>query len=807
MRVQMRIITASYRREDVVIELYGKTSEGKSVTALYYGFNPYFDVVDPDELYINSIKRNPDFVRLEEKTLWDEGEDKRVVRIFIKYPWKVPEFRKDAPFRVLAADIPFHHRFIYDFDLGSCVEMECEPADEGEKYTTDLVVRMQSAKTVDSFNPELKIFSFDIENAIVTDGSEDYGRILMIGYSIFQEEGNRKGSIYGDEEKILRDFMALVKDEDPDVITGYNIDGYDLPVLEYRAKKFRLSLRIGRDFSTPTRIMGQFWRLHGRIVNDTWWAVKRVLHPKSETLNYVAKTLLGEGKDNINRLKIEEEWHNRREEVIKYCIKDADLTLQIYRKIRILDRNMFMSTVTKLPLDDVTNGGTSNYVDSILIRRADRENIGVPLTTRSMKQDVIEGGYVHSIEPGLYDYVIVLDFKSMYPSMIMKYNICFTTLNDKGTIVSPTGIRFLDRNERVGLVPRILKDLMDERDGVKKKMKEAPNEEEREYYDGVQGALKILMNTFYGVLASYFYRFTNVQIGSAITAFARKTIKEVIEKLEKDGFNVIYGDTDSVFIESGKESEKEAIEMGTDLSQRLSAEENISLEFEKILNPFFSSGAKKRYIGRVIYPEDQKGETLVRGYEVRRTDSFGLQSEALAKLFEFVLDRDVDNAVKYSRDIIERVRRGDESIPIEKLVISRSVKNFKDYKDGKSLANVRVAQKLIERGETFIPGMKVSWIVVDSRRNPQEVEPFIDGNDFEYKPDWEYYARRVEETLNRVLEAFEEEISISQKDPGQKTLTEMFGEQRQVQTTRKSSNNGDENPKEKKAGNLSLDSF
>ncbi|AKA48228.1 DNA polymerase II [uncultured archaeon] len=806
MQIQMRIITASYRREDVVVELYGKTRDGESVTALYYGFKPYFDVVEPDELYINSIKQHPEFIRMEEKILWDEGSDKRVVRIYIKYPWKVPEFRKDCQFRVLAADIPFHHRFIYDFDLGSCVEMECEPADEEKgKYTTDIVVRMKSAGTVEAFNPVLKILSFDIENAIVFDGSEDYGRLLMIGYSIAKGEENKKGSIYGDEERIIREFIELVHEEDPDVITGYNIDGYDLPVLEYRAKKYRIPLRIGRDYSPPTRIMGQFWRLHGRIVNDTWWSVKRVLHPKHETLNYVAKMLLGEGKDNINRLKIEEEWENRRDDVIKYCIKDADLTLQIYRKIRILDRNMDMSTVTKLPLDDVTNGGTSNYVDSILIRRADRENIGVPMTTRSMKQDVIEGGYVHSVEPGLYDFVIVLDFKSMYPSMIMKHNICFTTLNEKGAIVSPTGIRFLEKSEREGLIPRILKDLMDERDQVKKKMKNARDDEERDYYDGVQGALKILMNTFYGVLASYFYRFTNVQIGSAITAFARTTIKDVISKLENESFNVIYGDTDSVFIESGQTTEEDTIKMGHDLSERLSAEESISLEFEKVLNPFFSSGAKKRYIGRIIYPDDQKGETLVRGYEVRRTDSFDLQSETLSRLFEYVLDRDVEGAVKYSRDMVERVRKGDESIPIEKLVISRSVKKFGDYKDGKSLANVRVAQKLIERGETFIPGMKVSWIVVDHKKNPQVVEPFIDGSTFEFKPDWEYYARRVEETLNRVLEAFKEEINISQKDPGQQTLTGMSDEELPSVPSSNSAQNNEK--KERKTGNITLDSF
>ena len=268
---------------------------------------------------------------------------------------------------------------------------------------------------------------------------------------------------------------------------------------------------------------------------------------------------------------------------------------------------------------------------------------------------------------------------------------------------------------------------------------------------------------------------------------------------------MIYGDTDSVFIESGQTTEEDTIKMGHDLSERLSAEESISLEFEKVLNPFFSSGAKKRYIGRIIYPDDQKGETLVRGYEVRRTDSFDLQSETLSRLFEYVLDRDVEGAVKYSRDMVERVRKGDESIPIEKLVISRSVKKFGDYKDGKSLANVRVAQKLIERGETFIPGMKVSWIVVDHKKNPQVVEPFIDGSTFEFKPDWEYYARRVEETLNRVLEAFKEEINISQKDPGQQTLTGMSDEELPSVPSSNSAQNNEK--KERKTGNITLDSF
>ncbi|MCL6014237.1 MAG: DUF1744 domain-containing protein, partial [Candidatus Thermoplasmatota archaeon] len=555
-------------------------------------------------------------------------------------------------------------------------------------------------------------------------------------------------------------FNKLVLEKDPDIIIGYNIDGYDLPVIEYRMERYGLTLDIGRDGTKARRINGQFWRVKGRIISDVWWNVKKILKPKHETLNYVAMELLNEGKDDVDRLNIMEEYRNRPKEVIDYCIKDADLTLRIMEKMRVVDRNMFMSTVTKLPLEDTTNGGTSNYVDSLLIRLATQRNIAVPMTaSQALKDRAIEGGHVESIGAGLYDMVIVLDFKSMYPSIIMKYNICFTTLSENGTIISPTGARFLDPSVRKGLIPELLQTLMDRRDQVKKLMKQAKGDE-RDYLDGVQNAIKILMNTFYGVLASSFYRFTNPELGSSVTSFARNTIMGLIDKLKKKDLKVIYGDTDSVFIESGKKELSEAIKMGNDLSREISDDLHILIEFEKIMDPFFSHGAKKRYVGKIVYPMDSAGEMLVRGYEVRRTDSFDMQSELLQSVFDSLMNKDVSGARENAVDIIERLIRGDSTIDISKLVISRSVKDSASYANADSMANVRAARKLQERGERFIPGMKVSWIVTNSRVTPQEVEPYIDGEKFEDEPDWLYYAKRVEETVNRVFESLDEPIHL-----------------------------------------------
>ena len=755
MKIRLRIVASSYRQRDVTVELFGRTDDGRSVTALYFGFKPYFDIVAPSETFMESFRKNPEYVSEKDLKLWLYGQERPVRRVFVKSPWKVPELRALCNTETLSSDIPFHHRFIYDLDLGACVEIEGEElADEKRRYSTDLVIKIDRIRDTAPFNPDLKILSFDIENSIQS------GEIYVIGYAISMGNRISKGEVSGKEKELLQNFVKLVCAEDPDVLTGYNIDGYDLPMIQERMARNGVEFNIGRDFRRPNRVNNQYWRLHGRVISDTWWNVKKILHPKHETLNYVAMELLGEGKDNINRLKIEEEWSNRRQEVIDYCIKDAFLTLEIFRKMRVIDRNLFMSTVTKLPLDDVTNGGTSNYVDSILIRRADRENIGVPMTSHDIKENPIEGGYVHSIGAGLYDNVVVLDFKSMYPSMIMKYNICFTTFDPKGTIVAPTGARFLDPSVRPGLVPRILKNLMEERDKVKKDMKRATTVEEKNYLDGIQGALKILMNTFYGVLASSFYRFTNLEIGGAITAYARDTITGLINLLKSEGKRVIYGDTDSIFIESGAATHEEAIKIGEDLSRRLSDKEGIIVEFEKVMDPFFSHGAKKRYAGKIVFPVEQAGTVLVRGYEVRRTDSFDLQSEALSKVFDYVLSKNVDGARDYANNLVKMVSSGDPGIPMEKLVISRSVRKFGEYKENMNLANVRVAKKLMDRGETFIPGMKVSWIVINSRRSPQEVEPFIDGTKFDGVPDWNYYASRVRETLNRVLESLGDEIMI-----------------------------------------------
>ena len=745
----VRILCSSYssRTGDAVVELYGKTREGQSIVVLAKDFHPYFFIIDPAESLAEQMRKDPDVIEAVEDDLLVRGMIHHVLKIVIKHPWLMSDYtnRLRNKYRLLGTDIPFQDRFIYDNDLGSCIRVTGKEVES--EYRTDLTVEMESSENVEPFDPGLKVLSFDIENSVKHD------TLYTICTVISDKDGIRNcDSATGSEKEIIASFTDTILREDPDVITGYNIENYDIRKILERAKinKMQDALTWGRDLSVPRLVSDRFWRIKGRLVVDAWWAAKRELRPKQETLNAVSLQVLGEQKLDVDPKYMDDEWKNDPEKVIKYCYKDAELALRILLSVGTVRKGMDLAAVSKLPVEDVLTSGTSTLVDSILIRAADREKIGVPANGRLTRTDQIEGGYVHTMNPGLYHWICVLDFKSMYPSLIIAKNICFTTLSEDGEIVSPDGVRYMSKERRVGLLPRILSDLMNERDSIKKRMKSAKDPAEHDYLNGLQAAVKVLMNTFYGVFASSFYRFTDKMIGSSITAFARWTVKTIIGELESEGHKVIYSDTDSVFVESPVKELEGSVEFGNRMADKYSKDGG-TLEFEKIFEPMFSHGMKKRYVGRVVWPE-KEDELFIRGYEIRRSDSFDLQSDMMTKLFTYILDENNDEALTMVRSIIQKVLRGD--VPASELVISRTCKGLDAYENPDRQANIQAAKKLIAMGYEFIPGMKVSWIVTDSSKTPQVVEPYVSGKEFTARPDYKYYAERISQTASRITEVF-----------------------------------------------------
>jgi len=627
----------------------------------------------------------------------------------------------------------------------------------------------------------------------------------------------------------LKHLTKVIQQEDPDIITGYNIDNFDLPRIHDRVQALTKSnewsiqsqlfgwgrvnndedeVKRQRHTFIPKRQSNRSWNLAGRCVMDAWWQARQALNPKRETLSFVAKLLFPDDVDKhkieLDASKMDEEWATRPSMVMEYCVKDAELPLDILTSIQAIRRKEAVATVAKVVLDTASNGSTSQLIDSLVIRLADSLNVAVPLTgSAEAKEGQITGGYVHDVEAGLHPWIAVLDFKSMYPSIMIGHNICYTTRIDPAQrsppseqcppYVAPTQAKFRHQDERKGMVPQLLENLMSQRDEHKVALNLArhENDERKEsFHDAMQYAVKILMNSFYGVFASGFYRFTHKDLGASITAWARQNIKGIIQQLEEEGHSVVYSDTDSIFVKSpvhpnsptsklddqtGQSAHNEAyeralnemVDFGQSIAERYSRDSAV-LEFERGLSIFFSHGAKKRYIGSVVWPEESM---LVRGYETQRSDSFSYLTDSMNQVFKYVLNQDDKALIHYSVERVQALKR--KEVPASELILAKSCKGrvkatpvkseddvdfSRDYANPNSMAQVRIAKQRINLGLGFTSGMKVSYVVVDAqtKSRPMQVQAWLeseeDGGITDY--DGQFYADRLAAALGRITEVF-----------------------------------------------------
>ena len=496
--------------------------------------------------------------------------------------------------------------------------------------------------------------------------------------------------LIGDEKDIIQNFINMVCQIDPDIITGYNIIFYDLPKIAERAFVHKIPVKIGRDRSAMWE-KDEIWHINGRVIADAWLHTKIIKKPRRETLNYVSKKFLHEEKMDVNPKAIDEEWAENREKVIEYCLKDAELAFKMLKFIKITDKNVALATAAQLPLSIVYQDRTSALADALLIPMADKNHIAVPCTNRAHADEKIEGAYVKEPEAGLYKWVVILDFKSTYPSIIRKYNLCLTTYAPGiGDITTPTGAQFLTSDIRQGMVPQIMEKLLADRNRFKKCLKDAKSKKDPQnvidFWDDLQYSTKVLMNAFYGLFTSAFYRFTNRAIGESITAYARENIKAVIAGLEAQGRKVIASDTDSVFIISPHENLEESVKFGKQISEEFS-KTGLELDFEKVLERYFTH-KKKRYFGKVVWPEESE---YVKGYETKRRDSFDALTDTMEQMFTLIMTDRPDEAVKIARQVIADCKKG--NIPIDKLVISKSCRPENQYAHPDSLPQVTLRQK------------------------------------------------------------------------------------------------------------------
>jgi len=560
-----------------------------------------------------------------------------------------------------------------------------------------------------SFVPQLRAASIDIE----TDGFD--GPILSIallcdGYErVFMRGVGRappRTELHSSESEVIAAFCRALAELDPDLVLGWNVIEFDLSVLSRRANALRIGLPLGRDGSGIELTSGRPMRARvaGRVVLDGIGSLRAASHQlESYALEDVAQRFLGRGKalqsatsDRV--AEIRRMYAHDREALANYNLEDCRLTRDIFAHTDLVGFLVERAQLTGLPLDRV-HGAVAAF-DHVYLPRLHRAGFVAHSVDAERELAPSPGGYVLDSVPGLYDNVIVLDFKSLYPSIIRTFRIDPLALwvADDDAIPGFAGARF-HRTEHI--LPELIAQLWQARDEAKKKRDSA-----RSY------AIKILMNSFYGVLGTPACRFFDPKLASSITLRGHEIITHSGDFLRAQGYSVIYGDTDSLFVRldaqlTAEECEHTGARLASDLNthwrERIEREHRLESQLEvqfathylRFFMPTLrdsQQGSKKRYSG-LKRGEDGELEVDFKGLEAVRSDW-----TPLARRFQRELYRRVfagEPYIAYARDTVAALFAGrlDSELVYRKRLrreLDEYVKNVPPH--------VRAARKLDEVG-------------------------------------------------------------------------------------------------------------
>lgn len=577
----------------------------------------------------------------------------------------------------LEADINPADRFLMErFVTGSAL-LQGEPRRLGRHIMLD-----NPAVKTGEYRPALKVVSLDIETAMESlqlysigvhgvAAGQHIRRVFMVGEGAEQDFVQTCAS----QEAALEAFLGWLADYDPDVLIGWNVVNFDSWYLQRLADQLGRRLVLGRDRRAA------HWReldddgerrtvqCPGRVILDGIELLRAAFYRfESFALDSVARELLGEGKllhgsgrgEEITRL-----FQQDKGRLAAYNLRDCELVSEIFEHTALLDFAVARTAMTGLNIDRM--GGSVASFDNLYLPRLHRQGFVAP--NANPDHSASPGGYVLDSSPGLYDHVLVLDFKSLYPSIIRTF--CIDPLGlalgmGDGLARSETvpgfgGARFARRGH---ILPQLIRQLWEQRDAAKR-AGDAP----------LSQAIKIIMNSFYGVLGTPGCRFFDARLASAITRRGHEILTRTRDHIEQSGHQVIYGDTDSVFVWIQEaRNDEQAVAAGRQLEsdlnnwwrQTVRAEFDLEcvleVEFETHYKRFLmptirgssDKGSKKRYAGVVA---GAGGDRLVfKGLENVRTDWTRVAREFQEELYRRIFMREPFE--EYVRELTAEVLAG-----------------------------------------------------------------------------------------------------------------------------------------------------
>ncbi|MBU1198634.1 MAG: hypothetical protein KKF46_04345 [Nanoarchaeota archaeon] len=533
------IVHPTYKIKDgkAYVYLFGRLQNGESFLTINE-FRPYFFIKQSDLNTALEIEKF-DYKETKYKTFDEEP----VVKIIMHVPPQIKPLRNkllEQNISCYEADIRFEYRFMYDHRFQGSLEIEGNYA-KGEEI--DRVYLDPELKPADYTPKNLKVLSIDIETDIthkqiyaVSLYTDDFKKVIIIS-----DKKLKKAISVADEKELIFKFQELLLKVNPDIITGWNLIDFDLKFLENKFSKYNIPFLLGRgNMKCSLRIFNSFFQdsradFPGRMILDGIQVLKNnFIGLPNYKLETAAQHFLGTSKifTGKNRFEqIENAYKKDQQLLVDYNLLDSKLAYDILYKSTALSLSIQRSLLTGMPLDRVRASIAS--LDSLYLKELRKKDYVAGTSTYNPDEAPGLGGFVMEPKPGIYDYVIVCDFKSLYPSIIRTFNIdplsFVADCKGKNLVKAPNGACFKNQD---GLLPIIIQRLWSQREKARK--------EKNEF---ARFAIKILMNSFYGVLGNNNCRFHNRDISNAITYFGQHFIKMTAQKVKDMGYEVIYGDS------------------------------------------------------------------------------------------------------------------------------------------------------------------------------------------------------------------------------------------------------------------------
>ena len=702
------------------IRLFLKDEKTGKAYPAYYDFLPYFLLVPNEEVTgkfgsekmaefkQTLFKQKFSFRGVDAKILKVEETEKFVSRAGMH---KALQITVDHPRNVsfisgelkqfgtcYENNIPFHYRFMIDSGLKPNALVEYADGEDG-------FVKDARKVHAEGF-PSLRMLALDIE-AYSTSGSlpePSRDPCIMVSYADKNGAGaiTYKHAVHApgvenaaDEKAMLERTCEIIAERHADMLCTYNGDAFDLPFMQKRADVTGASFRLGRTrkhvfakklgMRTKTYVQGRihFDVYHAITFLNTVGAIKL----SRLTLDDAYFELFGKHKVDLKYDKIWENWKTGKgmDKVAEYAKVDSIACLDLANYC--LDLEFALSRQVGLPFFESSRATAGQLVEFYLMRKSFEYGEIIPNKPSysevvSRSENPLQGAFVKTPEPGVYENIAVLDFRSLYPSIIVSHNIdpsakdcgCCTDVATKAA----TGHHYCSK--RKGLIPRVLEEVLESRFSAKRKLSEIKKDKgadshEYKQVNATQWALKVIANSFYGYIAYPRSRWYDHDCGEAITGLARNYIKATMDTAEASGFKVLYGDTDSLMILYPKGEEDKVMKFRAKVNDKLPGNMELELEEFYARGLFVSKkatgaakeekaeGAKKKY---AMITKD--GKIKIRGFELVRRDWSGVAKRTQKELLRILLETgDVKAAADMVMKVITELKAG--KVPLDDLVI------------------------------------------------------------------------------------------------------------------------------------------